>query len=620
MTTTLVGPIVGPVGALPAGASSSLSDDGTGFDVSVGGLGFKLAISDERPYERATAQFRKEQFDNSPSYGDQSLLGYWTRGQFSFHKGAGVRYYEVSDGEEILNRFDTATGVVIDEPGEVTLAQDTTDWTTTSFTLSGNIRAATCLTRLYLLDATTVRFSIQGAALTSYTLVSGSPRAITSDDEGFVWLGTSAGANAIERAVGGATTGTTLYTHTTGIRDVAYAKGRLFVRDDAGSFYQLPAHPTAARAIAATDLVFTMTNETSDKIWYFCETQGGVYAARPAQRLIYHIGVDPDGAVPTMSAPVVAAELPEGETLYTLGAYLGFVIMVTSRGLRVGLQQTGGALVYGPLIVEGAATLHGTISARGSIVYAAVGDDVIAVNLGESIGEEPLRFAYTIERTITGARGTLRGGEIVWGNTVAKSTTSDLLASATLTTAFHRYGTLEPKKFQSVKVRVSGTGGTVTVSRVMSDGSVVSLYTFDAGDTDGEDITLSLSTPIEMVGLKFTLTRDAADATVGPKLLGYQLRALPAPKRQRLIRLPLKLMDVERTGSTRARGYEGAAWARLAALEDMEQSGGTFTYQDFRTGEAGEVYIEAVEHKGVTPPGKQGNGFGGFIFLTLRKL
>lgn len=622
--TLLAGPVVGPVSGLPAGVTTTTTNTGQGVDFAIGGLEFKLAISDERPYERATAQFRKDQIDQTPTVGDQSLTGWWTRGQFSFHKGAGVTYYEVLEGEEILDRFNTANGVMVDTPGEVSLAPDLGNWTSTGFDLTTNGRAALCDNTLYLCASTSsLKFSTSGAALSTYTLVSGTPRDVTSDGTN-VFVATSATGSCVERAAKGATTGTALYSHTTGLKDIAYAKGRLFVRDDNGNVYHLPAYPsgTLPVAIASGDLVISMPNETASVKWFFCETRGGVYMAGQRSRLIQYLDLDSTGDIPTLSAPVVVAELPVGEVLRGMHTYLGYAVLVTDKGIRVALQQEDGSLTYGPLIVEVSVPedLGTTMSAKGSIVYANLGDDIYAVNLGVTIGDSPLVCAYTIERTETGAVGTLRGGEIVWGQTIAKVAGSNLISSGSITTGYHRFGTFEPKRFHSVKVRTGGNGGTINVSRVMSDGSVVSLLVIDALTGFADDITLGLNGTHEMIGLKFTLNRSGTDATKGPILLGYQLRALPAPKRQRMIRVPLKLFDVERRGTAPASGREDSAWSRLSALEDMEQTGGTFTFQDFRTGEAGECYIESIEHKGVTPPGKQGDGFGGVVWLTLRKL
>lgn len=98
----------------------------TAYDVAVGGQPFLLAVSDERPYVRQTAAYRKQQFDSSREPGEQSLEGWWLRSQSSFHRGDGITYYDPSAGEEILYRFADSRGVDVWTPGEVSLLKDVT--------------------------------------------------------------------------------------------------------------------------------------------------------------------------------------------------------------------------------------------------------------------------------------------------------------------------------------------------------------------------------------------------------------------------------------------------------------------------------------------------------------
>ena len=636
MGVSLVGPVVGEVSALPSGSGSTLTDTGLGCDMAIGGLGFKLKIGDDSPYERATAQFKKDQFDNSTEYGDQSLLGFWTKGQFSFHKGAGVKYYDTLAGEEVLNRYNTSSALGVFEPGEVTLTRGHLAWTPT--TLAAGFSS---FIEGYIYHRTVpgvLSVAYEAAAAAAYTPVAGIVNAVTSRPLGGdanVWVATgTGGTQRIEYAALGALSGSAVYTHTVLIRSLGFAKGRIFAVDANGDLYQLAPKTSGSVAIAAGDFVCNLGFGVS---FQFCDAQDGVYFADASGgRTIYKITLAADGSVPSLAAPVIVAELPVGERLRAIGTYLGFLILSTNVGIRVGTTDSNGGVVYGPPIVETADSYAGgSIAAYGSVVYVARATGastgaVYAIDLSQQVGDNPLVFAYApLTSTTEGIRGTFVAypDRIGWsGNDGADqfievSSATTLAASGSLTTGFHRFGTLEPKKFHTVKMRCSGSGGTVTAYKVLSDGSEISLITIDLATSTGEDqIALGMDSPTELVGLKFVLTRAAGDATVGPTLLGYQLRALPAPKRQRLIRFPLMLMDVERRGVTRSTGYEGSAWDRLSALEDMEASGGVFQFQDFRTGEAGTCYIESVEHRGITPPGKSNDGYGGVVMLTVRKL
>ena len=756
--STLVGPIVGAVGTPAAGASAALADSGEGYDFAIGGHGFRLAISDERRYERATAQFRKEQYDASDRPGDQSLLGYWTRGQLSFHKGAGQRYAELGDDTDIrywegvgANPFvkgevslypawdaatpdvysgitnclpvGTGTLAVLDS-GVVTYGAPGvagTDYAPTGIgalaitTGGGNIYAAMsnrtihriglALTypevystgfeagvdgwvqaggatvgtstsspfegssKLVITPPATVSILAGGyrtfTGLTpgrSYTMVAnvflpvgmggkvrpdafgvGGGTNIATEGSwtevsytfsatsasmpvGFITSVNGGAAWSVDKVRvyegsrtgywDGATPAEAIYSHTKAITEVHYAKDRLFVMDGDGAWYQLAPNPsgTLPVAISGTDKVFTATTEGA---WSVTDTPGPVLLANGGR--IFAATQDTEGLFPVLTSPVQVADLPIGESVMDMGYYLGFVVIVTTKGVRVAVLGDG--LTYGPRLLEWSVPASRTGVARvGESVFVAADSRVIEVNLSQQTGQT-LEFAWAeLPSPFSGATNhgvtQLDGKVVAWGGSVLEVQQDDRVASGYLETSYHRFGTLEPKKFHAVLVRTSGTGS-VTISKVTPTGSVVSLYTMPADDGETE-VTLRADAPVDRLALRFTLTADAPGEN--PKLVSYQLRALPAPTRQRMIRVPLALHDVERRGTTRASGRTGGAWERLRLLESLEAQSGIVTYQDFRTGESGQCYIEQVAHEGDTPPGRQGDGFGGVVFVTLRTL
>jgi hypothetical protein len=622
MAISLIGSVLGPVAELPAGSSATQSS-GRGYGVAIGDEFFHLAVGDESPYQRATAQFKKDQLDAASTPGDQSLTGWWTRGQLSFHKGMGVNYYEVVDGETVLNRYTDALGVNPFDLGRVTLnhafAADTT-LTTVQFSDASDAVQA------YYDNGTVAARTTPGVAFTTVTATASgcavSPGAV------YAIYQTDKIRRAPTTALGSPVT---IYTHSTVITGVWYAKDRLILVDDTDTWYQLAPNPAVPPvAIAAGDKAFTASDSPDN--WVLCSTPGPILVANGTR--VYAITPDgTSGAIPTLSAPIQVAELPVGEKVTAMTAYLGFVVLATTMGFRVAALSASGDLTYGPLAPGIGSLTYGAtgLAKTGTSVYGVVignseGDGLWQVDLSQQIGTG-LEFAWTrsadhgIANTAT-AFGChyWRGSLYSWGGTTLKKESTSLETSGTLTTGYHRFATLEPKRFESVKVRASGTGGTITVSRVDQNGSVSSLHTLDVSADHEAEIGLGLSTPMEAVGLRFTLTRSATDVTLGPTLLGYQLRALPEPQRQRLLRIPLLIKDVERRQPTRADGHAGGAWERLRALEEMESAGTSVIYQDFRTGETANVYIESVEFTNKTPPSAGSSGFGGTCFLTIRKL
>jgi hypothetical protein len=108
------------------GTSGFWTNNAEDYDVAVGGLPFFLAPNDQSPYQRETAPYRKDQFDNGNEPGEQSLTGWWLRSQSSFHVGNGIKFYDPSSGEVTKYRFADSQGVDVFTKGQVTLLKDVT--------------------------------------------------------------------------------------------------------------------------------------------------------------------------------------------------------------------------------------------------------------------------------------------------------------------------------------------------------------------------------------------------------------------------------------------------------------------------------------------------------------
>ena len=98
---------------------------GAAYDLSVNGLPFFVYATDETPYRRQTAEYRKQQVDQSTEPGEQTLTGWWLRSQSSFHNGSGINFYDPSAGETVSYRFADSKGVDVWTKGQVTLLKDT---------------------------------------------------------------------------------------------------------------------------------------------------------------------------------------------------------------------------------------------------------------------------------------------------------------------------------------------------------------------------------------------------------------------------------------------------------------------------------------------------------------
>jgi hypothetical protein len=197
-------------------------------------------------------------------------------------------------------------------------------------------------------------------------------------------------------------------------------------------------------------------------------------------------------------------------------------------------------------------------------------------------------------------------------------------ASATLTptgyitSGWIRYGTLEPKNFKRLLGRGDFTYGSMVLETVGEDLAEYEHITYDSGTAPVEVTTSNPETAQEYVAYKFILSRDATDTTKGPIFKGYQAKATIATPRQRVIKFPVYCFDTETDRYNVVTGYEGRAYDRILALEEIEANGDVITYQDLATGESRQAVIEQISFSRLTPPDKRFNGFGGVIDIVVR--
>jgi hypothetical protein len=104
----------------PAGATN-YSSTGEAYDVAIAGLPFFLLNSDDAPYRRVTAQYRKQQIDQSREPGEQTLTGWWLRSQSSFHYGQGIKFFEPIQDESLRFQYTESKGVDVWTKGQATL-------------------------------------------------------------------------------------------------------------------------------------------------------------------------------------------------------------------------------------------------------------------------------------------------------------------------------------------------------------------------------------------------------------------------------------------------------------------------------------------------------------------
>lgn len=81
------------------------------YDYQLDTLKFLSAASKDYPYRRATGEARTQQIDTNAQPGEQSLSTWWLRSQASWTSGAGYKFMEPSNDEEVQSGFYKSFGI-----------------------------------------------------------------------------------------------------------------------------------------------------------------------------------------------------------------------------------------------------------------------------------------------------------------------------------------------------------------------------------------------------------------------------------------------------------------------------------------------------------------------------
>lgn len=616
-------------GVLPLSLGLSSSDDGlyttTGFryDYAIGALPFLSAASHQNPIMRQTAPFRKQQFDNSSEPGEQSLDGWWIRSQQSFHGGAGQLYGDPSAGDATFStvRYCESKGVDPWTPGEVKLLRRTesvapdpivgmeTDGTQVIGWLdTGELffvdSAGSYHTEPKPFTETVYSVAVNG---TSYYVAAG----------GHIWHRTiAAGSGALWND---------LYNAGATAAKLGWVKERLVYANNVGIYELVSGSPVLPSPNwTAPNGAWTPTGiaESNNSIYVAGVTFG-------SKSIILQFTLNASGAMPTLTSGAVVATLPQGEEIGEIFCYLGkFLAISTSQGPRIALIGTDGSLELGPLLFTGQT---GSWTARGPYLFTPAmmpewennEGGICRIDLGQE--NTTLRFAYASDLYASEAAGAatrvcLTGGVILIGTDDGLYTevVDEYVDSGWLQTSRIRFGTLEPKVYKLLRSRGPILESDYFVSVIDPNGTETMVVGYVAGQTPGEqDITLGDLGPLDYLSVKFTLFSDAATNMLSAVASGFQVKALPAQPRQRMMQIPLLCFDMERDKLGATTGYEGSALARLTALEDVDEAADTVMFQDLSQGTATEVVIDQMTFAQTSPPDGFGD-FGGIITLTLR--
>jgi hypothetical protein len=716
----------------PAG-STNYSATGEAYDVAIGGLPFFLLNSDDSPYRRVTAQYRKQQIDQSREPGEQTLTGWWLRSQSSFHYGQGIKFFEPIQDESLRFQYTESKGIDVWTKGQATLLKSVDNqhtitggiqtngrpwqyarsiqWDKSSITYNGVL-----LSDEYDVDKIFPKITV---SITNKALTTNVATLTTSAAHGLcigmqiVITGVDATFNGEYRITSVPTTTTFTYAKTasnvpstavspagTGVAEVIhfidYNSGTDYpvfaICDDGVYAYWItnvlntgtprlrvykklltddgsvsPTLMISDNGITVANAVMEYTKErivmcVNDKVYEIASSAttlpSPVYSHNDPDHIftsitssgaaiyisgysgiqsnIYKFTLSTAGAMPTLTSAITAAELPVGEIVFKISYYLGNMAIGTSKGMRMAdASQLDGSITYGALIFESTQPVY-DFAFRDRYIWAASGVDgqvgLTRVDMGQPLGNLQFPYAwdlydpadtlghYTTTCAFLGDTNRLAFCNAGNGSdgTIYIQSASTLLAEGFLRTGYVRYNTLELKIFKLMQARVDTTNGGLLIDSVDYADNFFRIGTFAQEATVPEVNINYPQASQEYLGFQFTLTRSSTDVTKGPLFTGYQIKALPAIPRQRLIQYPLSCYDHESDHFGVEVGYEGSAYVRMTQLENIENVGDTIRVEDFRTGESYIGLIEELDFRNATPSDKRFSGYGGTLLVTIR--
>jgi len=725
----------------PAGATYTPS--GYAYDVAIAGLPFFISPLDDQPYRRVTAQYRKQQIDQSREPGEQTLTGWWLRSQSSFHYGQGIKFFEPIQDESLRFQYTESKGLNVWEKGQATLLKDvdggihtttggikangrpnqimrSIKWTEPTFTGASTVNTYDGVLMLdeYDVDKIMPRItvSITNKALTSnvatlttssaHNLAVGMQITISGVDATFngeyrittvptatTFTYAKTAANVPSTAVSPAGTGITEVTHfidynagtdypvqaicddgvyaywVTNVLNAGTPRLRIYKKLLSDDSSVSPTLMISDNGTTVNNAVIEFTKErlvlaVNNKVYEFATTATTLPAAvytHPTDNFVYtsitssgaaiylagytniqstiqKFTLTTAGAMPSLTSAITAAELPVGEIVFKISYYLGYMILGTSQGVRVAqVSDADGSINYGPLLFESTQPVY-DFAFRDRYIWAATGVEgqvgLTRIDLGQEISTLVFPYAwdlydpndalghYTTSCAFIGDTNRLafcNAGDGVNGYVYVESAT-ELIPSGYLQTGYIRYNTLEKKIFKQMQARIDTTNGSLNIYSITSTGTEYNIGTFAQGDTVPE-VNISYPTGSqEYLGFKFTLARSSTNSAAGPLFTGYQVKALPAIPRQRLIQYPVMCYDHEMDKFNNEVGYEGSAYYRMSQLESVENVGDTIKIEDFRTGESYIGLIEEMDFINRTPPSTRFTGFGGVLLVTIRSV
>lgn len=516
---------------------------GVGFVYPVSLAGFGYEIDDKvNKITHQSVPLLRAAIDERETPGSATLNpeAFWRRSFRGWHVGAGQTHFDREGSNEF--RFRRSKGIDVWDRHQVSLLPAVAQ------KLSGatNMRLAVAGTFLYLTDGTALKRTADiTVGSPTFTTITGGTAATFSSiaSDGFNIL-LAAGASGIDKTTRGAAT---KVNHITGtVTEVAYGKGR-WVATAANNLYDITTLVAGGGALPAA----LYTHPNTDFAWNsFAEGPSAFYVGGFSgdKSLIYRLTMKEDGT--GLNQPVVAGFLPDGEIIRSMQGYLGFVLIGTSEGARIGVPGGNGDLTVGALIPTDTDVL--AFEGQDRYVWFGWGNHE---STDAGLGRLNLETFSDVDALAPAYASDLMAG-VASGNTqsivtfqslrcfVVNNATNGLLyaegtnlvASGQIDSGLFDYGLTDEKLSLYVDMtHLSHDGGSHSIYLSVDRAAFSLLATMEdehlpvpTGEARGHEFEIRL-----------VLNNNPSDQTMGPVIRSWALRSQPATTVTEIIDLPL---------------------------------------------------------------------------------
>lgn len=646
----------------PNTVTGTIVDSG-GYDVLIGGLGFRFATSTTYPYTRASDQYTKTRVDQDAEPGEQTLSPLpWVKSQSTFHYGAGQSSLEQAGIDPLTShmRFDTSLNVNPWVPGQVTRLPDV------SLTTFGVTPVHMCTGTVAGIDyaivggaqgmyqvawnsgpdaAPTVTLIDYGASVAFWGGNSNiTCQAITTDGFNYYALIQLATANSFgyrtfiaEGQLNSAVPGLQIaFQAAPATGTIGWSKARLMA-GIGPAVYEVPTGVSNNFSALTPKYTHPVTS------W-----QWDCVSESPAAVLMSgHVGgecdilkftLDTSGSTPVLSGGATIATLPPGEVVNDMGAALGsFLTLATSSGMRVAtFDSYTGAMKYGPVVPTANPVL--SVACRDRFMYGGFTlgqadgrSGLIRVDLSTTVDQQNHQVfgpdlvsptgvsgstaALNGTGTVTAVRLLPQANRLVYLSDAGINVEGNgpgSIGPAWIRTSRIRYGTTEPKLFKLGRVRGSLNTSQIQVTCIAPYNTVQNCGTFGFTPVDPGEFGL-IPGEWEWVQMQFALQGASC------VLSTYQVKALPQARRQRVIQMSFNCFTRELDKYGHSIQEQIYPRQRMLALEALEQSGGEIQLVEFTqtTPVVNLVVIEQIQYNETLPPSRT-DDFGGVITVQFR--